>query len=285
MPKLAQFKQRINNLKDIRTIITSLASMALMEYNHVAASSHYLADMTDSLQTTLASLLRHQEYELSGRAVHDPILIIVGSERGFCSHFNRKLINAFHRHVEQGQKPQTIIIGRRLASLFSNEQTQHVIPGPGTFDDIPQTIEALIEQLAALNKNRSLNTYAPWLVISNRLEDYQLHTAITDPYEHILFSREGGHEQIPPLIQLNPIELIESLIEQYITNWLYQVFYESFEAENLIRYHHLSAAEEELDGHAAKLDRRMRRLRETAITSEIENLLTSAKMVIKRTLQ
>ncbi len=84
----------------------------------------------------------------------------------------------------------------------------------------------------------------------------------------------------PPLLNIEPAQVLSHLTDQYLYAALHEVFYSSLMVENHMRLEHMNRAIHRLEKDVAGLRLRYNRLRQEEIIEEIEIIMLSAEALI-----
>jgi len=203
-----------------------------------------------------------------------PVLIVIGSQRGFCGDFNHALIN--HLTSAAPGFPQDgltiIVIGRRLHTLLEGDRrVAAYVEGPGIAEEVTLVLSQVVEELAALqDRAQMLNVYALYHGGEDSVEMQRL----LPPFQQ--FRGLTPRFSQPPILNQSPQEFLVELSDQYLFAALHEMLYTSLMAENRRRLTHLEGAVKRLEDKSEDLARRCNTLRQEESIEEIEVLLLNA---------
>ena len=180
---------------------------------------------------------------------------------------------------EAGREPagRTVLIavGRKLHSVLQNGPHRgediHYVDGAGVADEATSALNRIVDQIDSLQrKHGALRVSSLYHGSEGEMRSRDLLPTFQN---HDTSAGEFSH---PPLLNLDPAELLVALGDHYLFSVLFEIIHDSLRSENLHRVTHLSDAVRHLDDRTADLARRANALRQEEITEEIEVILLSA---------
>lgn len=275
MSNRAAIEHRFTRLQEIGSILNAMKGLALVETRKLARFIGHQRRMLDTIEMAAADFL--QFFPLPGGEDEDHVVILVtGSERGFCGNFNERVLVALDALPRAGEGAWLIGVGHRLESrLAGRPGLLASLEGPSVSEDVPAVLDGLMDALhaarARLEGGRMRLCALAWEAEGEpRLRDI------------LPMAPEGSqHFGHPPQLNLPPAEFFSQLIDQYLLAALYGLLYGSLAAENRRRVEHMESALDRLDEVSAQLNIRRNALRKEEIVEEIEVILSSA-LAMKR---
>lgn len=260
----AELSQRFTRLKEISGIMTAIKSLALIETKKLARFIEHQRLMLSNIETASSdfqSFFTIQHYD----AMQPAILIVIGSERGFCGNFNERVIDALYALPKiHANTVQLVIVGSRLrAKLNQRSDILTQIEGPTVTEDVPAVLNRIMDAL------RSASGAALFVLAHESDGEPDLKQII--PYE----PTPKRNFTNPPCLQLAPSEFFAQMLDQYLLAILYGLLYESLAAESHQRLAHMEQALNRLDETIENLTKKRNALRQEKIIEEIEMILSS----------
>lgn len=268
MSRFRKIEFHLKQLAELQSIMASMKMLSQLELRKLGA--------TADNQREMAQLLREvvDDYSMffpepQPASAHE-LLLVIGSERGFCGPFNELLVeHLFAGWPGIGQQPWRVLaVGRKLCGHL-DERLPGCTPlaGAGTTEEIvkilPQVV-SVVQRLMSEHSSSALRVLyhgdEPGLVMSSRLL----------PPER---GSDPGRRFDPPVLYLEPSRFYLDFLEHYLYLGLIRLFTLSLLAENRYRVQHLGGAVKRLDDRLAVLRIRARALRQEEITEEIEMIL------------
>ncbi len=259
-------------LAEIRNILGSMKTLAAME-------SHKLSHLVKAQNALSASVTELANDFLCFHSDILPqvkprlnVILIIGSERGFCGNFNDRVIEELNKRFSQetGQRAQLIIVGSKLHSLVAKNHDQNIyIPGADTVDEIVSVLDALTQALAKYQQ-------AACFQVLHHADPQQLVTAtLLPPFEKP--AKAACTYTTAPLLTLSTVSFLFELTGHYLFNSLQRILFLSLMAENQQRVQHLEQATRHLDDSTEALGRKINALRQEEIIEEIEVILLNTE--------
>ncbi|CAL1239762.1 F0F1 ATP synthase subunit gamma [Candidatus Methylocalor cossyra] len=272
MSRRAELEQRLERLAEISDILTAMKTMALIETRKFGRFLDHQGRLLAGIEAAAADFLafhptfRGQQPPVDGDR---HVLLLIGSERGFCGDFNQALAVALDAFPEP--KPRLLVVGRRLAGkLVGHPRWLEGLSGPSVAEEIPAVLDAVMESL------RRWQAQPPgWVRLSalahrpdGPVASHGLLPLAPPPAPGFAY---------PPQLQLEPSEFFAGLVDHYLSAQLPGLFYGSLLAENRARLEHMERALARLRDKSDELQRHRNALRQEDITEEIEVILLSAE--------
>jgi F-type H+-transporting ATPase subunit gamma len=271
----AELEQRLRRLSEITDIMTAMKTMALIETRKFARFMGHQQRLVESIEAAAADFLSfHPDFRPSepNPPGDGALLILIGSERGFCGDFNETVAAALSVFPEPG--PRLIAVGRRLAAkLEGHPRLLEWRDGPTVAEEVRPVLDGLLDRLHGLSAGA-----APWTRLSVLAHDSEGGVAT-----HAVLPMappETRRFAYPPRLNLDPAAFFAGLTEHYLIAKLPGLFYGSLMAENRRRLEHMERALNRMQVKIEDLGRRRNALRQEEITEEIEVILLSAESLL-----
>lgn len=260
----AELSQRYARLQEISGIMTAIKSLALIETKKLARfiERQRLALLNvEAAAADFVNFFSIQRYD----ATQPAILIVIGSERGFCGNFNERVIETLNALPTIRSSPvQLVVVGSRLvAKLTERSDIIATLEGPTVTEETPAVMNRVMDAL------RSASGTALF-VLAHNAEGEPLLKQIF-PYE----PTPNRNFTNPPRLQLPPSEFFAEMLDQYLLSVLYGLFYESLASESHERLARMEQALNRLDETIANLTLKRNAMRQEKIIEEIEMILSS----------
>lgn len=275
MSRRAELEQRLGRLLEITDIMTAMKTMALIETRKFARFMAHQQRLVESIEAAAVDFLSF--YPVFRRSemlapADGHLLVLIGSERGFCGDFNETVAAALSAFPEPG--PRLIAVGRRLAAkLEGHPRLIEWRDGPTVAEEVGPVLDGLLGRLHGLSAEAS-----PWTRLSVLAHDpdggVATHAVLP------MAPPETRRFAYPPRLNLAPSVFFAGLTEQYLTAKLPGLFYGSLMAENRRRLEHMERALSRMQVKIDDLGRRRNALRQEEITEEIEVILLSAESLL-----
>lgn len=278
MSKRREIKGRLATLSEINGIMKTMKNLALLEIRKLETFLVTQRRVVTSIEAAAQDCLYFyppiQAYPPSLRQ----LLVMVGSERGFCGDYNESLIT-FLNDQELPGDTLLVAVGRKLETrLYEDPRIAAFIEGPGVAEEVQIALQRLIHVLNELQQSASPEIGRIGVLYyddkSERIRLRQLlPLSLSElPETKLTYSH-------PPLLNLEPIPFLSQLTDQYLYVLLHEVFYSSLMMENHKRLTHMDHAIHHLEKEVARLRLTANRLRQEEIIDEIEIIMLSAEVL------
>jgi F-type H+-transporting ATPase subunit gamma len=263
----AELSLRFARLNEISGIMTAMKSLSLVETKKLARFIGHQHRMLANIEAAAADFLNF--FQVTSSAEAPIILILVGSERGFCGNFNERVLAALDTLPRQDPTAALVVVGSRLAAkLASRPGVVAQLDGASVTEDVPAVLNRVMDALhlasTASGAGATLFSLA--------------HEAEGEPALKRLLPFDpptAPHFAHPPRLQLAPPEFFAELLDQYLLAALYGLLYESLSAESRQRLAHMEQALDRLGETIDRLALKRNALRQEKIVEEIEVILSS----------
>jgi len=272
----AELAQRYARLKEISGIMTAMKSLSLVETRKLARFIGHQRRMLANIEAAAADFLSFFPVEAAD-AKQPAILLLIGSERGFCGNFNERVLAALDALPGEQPAPALLVVGSRLAAkLEMHPGVIASLDGATVTEDVPGMLNRLMDALHTASRRLSGDGAALFSLAHEAEGEPVLKRLLPfDPPPAPRFAH-------PPRLQLAPPEFFAGLLDQYLLASLYGLLYESLSAENRQRLAHMEQALDRLDETLTRLALQRNALRQEKIVEEIEVILSSQQALATR---
>jgi F-type H+-transporting ATPase subunit gamma len=270
MSTLVQHQHHLGALRDIRDIMAALKNISLTESLRLRRFLASQQKVMDGIERAMGDFLGHYPQALPGGDVAVDIVLLVGSERGFCGDFNELLLEQIQTAARQ---QHLVTVGEKLAAKLEELHIPaEAVAGLSTVDDVPDVLLAIVDKLGELTaRHGPMQLTIVHHYYDGHTQDIRRH----QPFRH-LATTETRHAY-PPLLNVAPEVFFPQLLDHYLFAVLHGILYASLAAEHQQRLQHLQGAIEHIDRQCAVLAQRYNNLRQELITEEIELIVLSAE--------
>ncbi|MCO6441246.1 MAG: F0F1 ATP synthase subunit gamma [Nitrococcus mobilis] len=255
---------RLHTLGDLGEILGSLKNLALIETRKLVRLQGYQTEMAATISRAAEDFRRYYG-DMLLPAGSSPLVLAVGSERGFVGDFNERIIAALSPNAA------VLAVGQRLCRRMEGDpRLADALDGPLVAEEVEPVLSALVKSLSRLSEHGG----PPRLeAIHHTPGETELqHIPLLPPYRETIPPSPDGN---PPRLNLKPRVFLGELLEHSLFASLRAVFLSSLMAENERRSQHLEGAARRLEEQKAALALRRKTLRQEEITEEIEMILLS----------
>ncbi len=269
MSSQGEISRRFTRLKEISGIMTAMKSLSLVETRKLTRFIGHQRRMLANIEAAAADFLNFYPAErVDGK--QPAILLLIGSERGFCGNFNERILAALDQLPRWESAPELVVLGHRLGDKLEHHPGVTArLDGATVTEDVPAVLNRLMDAVHSAS-GRLAGEDAALYSLSH---DSEGETAL----KRLLPLAPPPSPQFAqaPCLQLEPPDFFIELLDQYLLAALYGLLYESLAAENRQRLAHMEHALDRLDETLARLAVKRNALRQEKIVEEIEVILSS----------
>ena len=267
MTRRRDIDRHLQSLGEIQEILGAMRNLALLETRKLTRALSDQQQVVRTIRRAIADALAVLPTARVPGEGADEILVVLGSERGFCGDFNRALLEQLQDAIEHGTAP-VIVVGQRLAARLPRSIAPvAVLAGATTTEEIADVIVRVMREVERWQESREVpRPIQP--VVLHQTRTSGVARTVLDPLSEA--PNQARTARQPPRTYLVPDILLEKLTEHYLYAVLHQVFHGSLMAENERRMLHMESALRRLDEQSEELRRRRNGLRQEEITEEIE---------------
>lgn len=269
-----QVEQHRQKLHEIRDIMDSMKTLAYMETRKLAAPLAAQHAALAAIEEAVADLLHFFPLTVPPSEGGLELLLLIGSERGFCGDFNEALITHAQQMGSHRQPQRYMAVGHKLHTLLQAGPTPPLrMAGASVVEEVEIVLAEIVRQLFEQQQRHPALTLL--VLYHNEHSNGVVTERLLPPFQPL--SNHPCHHANPPLLQLPADEVILSMSHHYLYAALFHILYSSLMAESHRRVTHLEGAVQHLDEREAALVAEANRLRQEEIIEEIEIILLSGE--------
>lgn len=257
-----------DKLQDIRDILNSMKTLAQMEAHKLEQVTQAQQAIKQTIEETASDFLNFFPETLPNKEPELKIILLIGSERGFCGDFNGHLLKEFQNSfASAAQNIYVIGVGNKLESLLQNTSLKFThLKGANVTEEIIRVVDSLVQTLA---------THPPLMTLYAIYHPANESSAIIEKLlpSFTPLKQQNVPLRHPPQLNLTPKAFLLELTDHFLNHTLHRILYSSLMAENQQRIHHLENATQHLDKKTTALLHRINVLRQEEIIEEIEVIL------------
>jgi F-type H+-transporting ATPase subunit gamma len=279
MSGLAEISQRFARIREIRGIMTAMKNLSLVETRKLARFIAHQRRMLANIEAAATDFLCFFPID-AGAGAPRVIVLLIGSERGFCGNFNVRVLLALKALPAWSSPPELIVVGSRLGSRLQSELGSRPVlakrgagviaslEGPTVSEDVPAVLGRMMAALHSACHPSEADVHLYGLAHDSDGNPRLRRLLPLPPASATLFTQ-------PPRVPLGPPRFFAGLLDQYLLASLYGLIYDSLTVENRHRLAHMENALDRLGGMLDTLALKRNALRQEEIIEEIEVMLSS----------
>lgn len=277
MIEITHLKNKLNALKDIKDIVSSMKAFANFTIQKSKKELPYVREYQNSVEDSIAYMITlFPELKELKRVSGKSLYVLFGSEEGLCGAFNEKIFAFIEQEIEDdylivvGRKANDEAVERKLNILWATD-------GASKIESIQNRVTDLAYYLGNLYEREDIeNLFLVYAKLINNTTFIVKKEKILPPdfekFEKYIKVKE-------PLLYLDKHEILDDLIEEYLLISLYRAFIESISSENQARLQNMQNAEQHIKKLSIDLHEELNILRQEEITNELMEIISGFKAI------
>jgi F-type H+-transporting ATPase subunit gamma len=275
MSQLIQLRQRIKAINTIKKITHTMRLISMSSHTRLRSKEETLKDYLNSTQSLFSKIKEYepdwQNYHINPEKVNNPLVILIGSQRGLCGNFNTILFHYFERNILNKEKNLIIIPVGKKAVRYCETKGNFIIAQ--SYSDLnAKTLSTIAHEIRRyiVSHNYSFN---PVLVVSNKLKTFFIqkpHTTQIIPFEQS--EKRSTNPKEVFYWEQSPSDLLDELSYQIIETQLQYLLFQSLLAEHAARFISMDNATRNVQGILEATQLQYNKLRQFKITKELSEL-------------
>lgn len=273
--------------EELQSVVKTMKALAGVNIRQYERAAHAVAEYNRTIEMGLQiALQRLPEHALPSEHPTGVKLgaIIFGSDQGMCGQLNDQVVSHASRALEKlavrRESQALLAVGIRAAGQL--ESLGRVLEGsvevPSSTTGITAAVEEVLRKIEEWHFERGIEFvvlfYArPVSGAWYRVRGVRLLPADRE-WIHSLKARPWPSKVIPTF-RMDESQLFRALIREYMFVSLFRAFAESMASENAARLASMQVAEHNIDDRLRVLTTESRQFRQTAITDELLDIISS----------
>ncbi|MCX7886131.1 MAG: ATP synthase F1 subunit gamma [Verrucomicrobiae bacterium] len=283
MPSIRDIRQHIRGIRNIRQVTRAMNMTAAARLRRAQAklenSRAYAQRLGSLLQLTLSATAKARHPMLDQRPLRRAALLVISSDRGLCGPFNSAILREAGRFVEQQRTDVgLIVVGRKARDFFQRMgiALDAYFPQPSrevTSRELRAISETILQHYCNGHSDQVHIVYAHF-VSALKNEPRVLQLLPVHPSGIVAETARAG---FAPQFEPPAEQLLDALLRQYLENLVYTALVESFASEQASRMIAMKAATDSATEMIESLTHQYNRARQTAITTQILEVVSGAE--------
>lgn len=286
METVEGLKRQMDSTKELSSVVRTMKALSAASIRQYEEAVESLDQYSTTIELGFQIVLKNLNSTISVNSEKKDgriAAVIFGSDQGMCGQFNDIITKFALEKLEKkfaSNRPFDIwIVGERLlGSIFqSGLKARHYYPVPSSVEAITDRVQEL---LLALEKLRQEDNLQEIYLFYNQITGsnyYRQHYLKLWPVDTKWM--EGLHQKpwpakTIPTASMDYHRLFSVLSRKYLFISLYRALAESLAAENTARLLTMETAQKNIEEREEELESRYNRLRQTAITSELLDIVS-----------
>jgi len=274
MTKQRDLKLHHQNLLEVRDIMNSMKTLAYMETrkleNYLPPQQAIVENVkivADDFLLSFPQFTAHPLHASASKNAVADVLLLLGSERGFCADYNHRLIDHYLQLIQATAPSITLSVGARLNVALQEHAIETIaFSGASVWEEVESVLLTLVDKILALQDQQpgvKVN------VLYNG-DGGVREQALVPPFENL---PQAPMQKIDPLIYMDKEHFLVHLSAHYVYAKILEILYNALMFENQLRVSHLQSALNRLDESLEQLQKRINTQRQEEIIEEIEVIL------------
>ena len=284
MSLLIELRNRIKTIDTIKKITHAMRLISMSSRSRLKSKEDPLKEY---IQTSAQLLKRIQHYapgwhnpiihSIADSVADNPLVILIGSQRGLCGNFNTVLFNFFEKTIATPTphkgKIQIIAIGKKAVNYVEDN---NLFLSVAQYPELAaKTIPTIAQEIVQFLANHEPK-FTPVSVFSNILKTFFVqkpHQTLLIPFDQTQFS--AAPLEYEYYWEQSPHELLDQLVYQILQGQLHYLLFESLLAEHAARFISMDNATRNAQTLLEDTQLQYNKLRQAKITKELTELVSS----------
>jgi len=288
MANLKDIKTRIVSVKSTQKITSAMKMVATAKLRRAQENLVKARPYSNEIRKVATALLeRIEDTEkhpllVENKESNNILFIVISADRGLCGAFNSNITRAVKHflvdEMDNYDKCDLLFIGKKSHDAFKNKEEYSVKKYyENLMDDISVKSARFVidEVLESYNKKEYKEVYLIYNefksviaqnVILEKLLPLKKDESVTDNLNNV-----------PYLFEPSEGQLLDRLLDQFLVTELYRALVESFASEQGARMNAMESATTNADDMISSLTLKYNRARQSAITTELVEVISGAQ--------
>jgi len=274
MSQLIQMRQRINAIATIKKITHATRLIAMSAHTRLANREPIMVHYKDEVQRLFGRLV-DEESLLSLPLIQctptapQALVILVGSQKGFCGTFNGTLFRFLEHHLPTADRTTVFIAVGKKAQDYLLAQSAQVVT---SFNNLSSSTIGSITDVVTAAIIKQASSYNKVVVVSNYPRSFFNQKPQQTMLLPLQISAESGADLDAYSWAESKTALVQTLSQLYIRASVESLLLSSLAAEQAARFHSMDNATRNAQELLDTMARDYNKLRQTKITKELIEL-------------
>jgi F-type H+-transporting ATPase subunit gamma len=290
MEELENLKRKIRNAEDLKSVVKIMKAVSASNIREYEQAVESLNEYNRTIEMGLQVVMMHKPAELLSAASRERRkrlgAVIFGSDQGLCGSFNEQIAAYTIDKIKEIEHEDRIVlaVGERVISRLE-EAGQPIEAHFSFFGNHLGITQVMLDVLVELEVWRTKRRIDQIVLFYNKSVSgaaFRPHMASLFPLDMNWLNSLAEKKWLShtlPTFSMDPNQLFSSLVRHYLFFSLYRAFVESLASENASRLLSMQVAEKNIEEHLNELNVQFHRQRQTAITSELLDVVTGFEAI------
>lgn len=290
MEELESLKRKIKNAEDLQSVVKIMKTISASNIREYEQAVESLNEYNKTIEMGLQILMMNKPDELlltrPGERRKCMVAVVFGSDQGLCGSFNDVIANYVIDKLKEIEHEtcSVLAVGERVISRLeeAGQPIEAHFSFFGTFQGITQVMLNVLVEIEEWRMKRGVDQIILFYNKSEPAASFSPHMELLFPLD-MNWLRSLAEKKWPcrtlPTFSMDADRLFSSLVRHYLFFSLYSAFVESLASENASRLASMQMAEKNIEEHLDELNVQFHRQRQTAITSELLDVVTGFEAI------
>ena len=281
MSKLIQMRRRIKAIETIKKITHAMRLISMSLHSRLKHKQAALLEYRNTISTLLAKVQQtvpdwqHPIMHPMLPPRENPLIIVIGSQKGLCGNFNTALFQLLSQKIEQYTTQRTFIaVGKKTVEFIQKNHPEQLT---FTFEEFTaRNFLSIAQQLIDIIMQASPH-YSSVVVFGNTFKGFFTQKPTVSLL--IPFDPETVPTSKPPregyIWDQSSTTVLDFIAQQYITAQLQHTLFESLLSEHAARFLSMDSSTRNADKLLETTKLEYNKLRQAKITKELIELVGS----------
>jgi F-type H+-transporting ATPase subunit gamma len=281
MSKLIQMRQRIKAIETIKKITHAMRLISMSLHSRLKHKQSALSEYRDTISLLLAKVQQtvpdwqHPIMHPNLATKENPLIIVIGSQKGLCGSFNTMLFQLLSHEMQQYKTtPAFIAVGKKAVDFTQDHYSEQLI---FRFEEFTaRNFLSIAQQLIEIIMQAS-PCYSSVVVFGNTFKGFFTQKPIFSSL--IPFNQKSIPTSKPPregyIWDQSSTIVLNFIVQQYITAQFQHILFESLLSEHAARFISMDSSTRNANKLLETTKLEYNKLRQAKITKELTELIGS----------
>ncbi|MEE2972605.1 MAG: ATP synthase F1 subunit gamma [Planctomycetota bacterium] len=287
MAQIREIKQRMVAVGTIQRITKTMQMIATAKFTAAVQRTRATQPYTEKIRELVAAVCSNPadlDHPLVGgdrKGTGKDLLLVIGSDRGFCGAFNANVLRKalkYHRSlVDEGREVVVETAGKKAEAFFGFAHIEvaqtHEVGDKPAYETVAAIADSFMDRFVAGEIDSVRVAYMRFESNSRQIPEIQQLLPMEPPTGEGEEAGGGG-----ATYEFTPDEesLLNALLPQAVRTSLFQAFNDAVVSEQIMRMIAMKAATDNAAGLGRSLKRDYNRARQARITTELTEIVSGA---------
>ena len=283
METMRDIQRRIDSVESTRKITRAMKMVASAKLRRAQDMAEQARPFFNKTRITLFKIVQYtrevREHPLfTEREGNKHLYITIGGDRGLCGAYNNRIIDKAEARLEEEPESSLFVIGKKIRNYFKPREVD-IVSEYINIMDYPdfEFGRKIAQEVISLFKEKVFDRVSVIYTHFNSALNQNVQVMSLLPVSPPRRQEEEGKSQVDYIYEPEPIEILDVLLPQYVTNTIYSNLLESKASEFGARMTAMDSATDNAEEMIDDLTMTYNRARQEQITKEITEIVGGAE--------